>query len=72
MAIPDMIINKFRGVYFSSEIKLPVQVSFIRKLSKKHAEKNLSKKSMRFNTSSYPLETFYKPIHYCFDVTKIK
>jgi len=64
--------NKFRNVYFSNEIKLPVQVHFIRELDTKHAKNNLTKKSIIFHTSSYLTEPFYKPIHYCFDVMKIK
>lgn len=72
MAGSKKSINKFRNAHFSKEIKLPVQVHFIREINTTHAKNNLTKKSIMFRTSSYLTEPFYKPIHHCFDVMKIK
>ena len=65
-------IDKFRNVHFSKELKLPVQVHFIRELDTKPAKDNLAKKSRLFHTPVYLTEPFYKPIHHGFNIAKIK
>ena len=72
MAGAKRSIDIFRNAHFSKELKLPVQVHFIRELDTKPVKHDLAKKSRLFHTPVYLTETFYKPIHHGFDITKIK
>jgi hypothetical protein len=53
-------------------VVLPVQCYFLYKVEQTALRMQRWKTSALFHTDHYPLETFYKPIHYPFDITKIR
>lgn len=56
--------------YLQPGIKLSVQCYFLHKADQSFKYYERHKHVALFNTSHYPLETFYKPIHFYFDITK--
>jgi hypothetical protein len=70
----DRTIDKsgFIAEHLEQGVVLPVQCYFLHKVEQTDLPMRRWKTSAFFHTDHYLLETFYKPIHYPFDITKIR
>lgn len=62
--------SEFILKYIQPGTKLSVQCYFLYKAGQGFKNQERHKHVVLFNTSHYPLEAFYKPINFYFDITK--